>query len=119
MEVIFRRDPMIYDGEYANNGWLQEAPKPYTQLTWDNAILINPTTAKDMGLETEDEVEITVDGRKVTGGLWLTPGHPKNSDHGVPWLRSHPRGSRRQWAGLQRLQDPQHATSSGSPPARS
>jgi MoCo/4Fe-4S cofactor protein with predicted Tat translocation signal len=79
MEIIFRRDPMIYDGEYANNGWLQEAPKPYTQLTWDNAILINPTTAKDMHLDTEDEVEITLDGRKVTGGLWMTPGHPKNS----------------------------------------
>jgi molybdopterin-containing oxidoreductase family iron-sulfur binding subunit len=79
MEVIFRRDPMIYDGEYANNGWLQEAPKPYTQLTWDNAILINPTTANDLKLENEDEVELTVDGRKVTGGLWLTTGHPKNS----------------------------------------
>jgi molybdopterin-containing oxidoreductase family iron-sulfur binding subunit len=79
MEVIFRRDPMIYDGEYANNGWLQEAPKPYTQLTWDNAIWINANTAKDIGLDTEDEVEITLDGRKVVGGLWKTPGHPKNS----------------------------------------
>ncbi len=79
LEVIFRRDPMIYDGEYANNGWLQEAPKPYTQLTWDNAILINPNTAKDMGLETEDEVEISLDGRTVRGGIWETPGHPKNS----------------------------------------
>ena len=28
MEVIFRRDPMIYDGSFANNGWLQETPKP-------------------------------------------------------------------------------------------
>jgi molybdopterin-containing oxidoreductase family iron-sulfur binding subunit len=79
MEIIFRRDPMIYDGEYANNGWLQEAPKPYTQLTWDNAILINANTAHDMGLDTEDEVELTLDGRTVKGGIWKTPGHPKNS----------------------------------------
>jgi MoCo/4Fe-4S cofactor protein with predicted Tat translocation signal len=79
MEVIFRRDPMIYDGEYSNNGWLQEAPKPYTQLTWDNAIMINANTAESMGLDTEDEVEITLDGRKVRGGIWKTPGHPKNS----------------------------------------
>ena len=78
-EVIFRRDPMIYDGEYSNNGWLQETPKPYTQLTWDNAIYINPNTAKEMGFETEDEVEISLDGRTVRGGLWSTPGHPKNS----------------------------------------
>ncbi len=79
MEIIFRRDPMIYDGEYANNGWLQEAPKPYTQLTWDNPILMNVNTAKDLGLENEDEVEISLDGRTVQGGVWLTPGHPKNS----------------------------------------
>jgi molybdopterin-containing oxidoreductase family iron-sulfur binding subunit len=70
---------MIYDGEYSNNGWLQEAPKPYTQLTWDNAIYMNPNEAKQMGLGTDDEVEIDVNGRKVAGGVWLAPGHPRNS----------------------------------------
>ncbi|ABF42004.1 quinol:cytochrome c oxidoreductase iron-sulfur protein precursor [Candidatus Koribacter versatilis Ellin345] len=79
MELIFRRDPMIYDGEYSNNGWLQEAPKPITQLTWDNPIEMNVTQAEQMGIKTEDELEITVDGRKIVGGAWLTPGHPKNS----------------------------------------
>src|SRR5271165_5996930 len=28
MEVMFRRDPLIYDGSRANNAWLQETPKP-------------------------------------------------------------------------------------------
>jgi hypothetical protein len=27
-EVNFRPDPTIYDGRFANNGWLQELPKP-------------------------------------------------------------------------------------------
>src|SRR5271167_4981727 len=46
MEVIFRRDPLIYDGTRANNAWLQETPKPITNLCWDNAVLISPATAK-------------------------------------------------------------------------
>ena len=37
LEINFRRDPSIYDGQFANNGWLQELPKPMTKLTWDNA----------------------------------------------------------------------------------
>src|ERR1700678_1997405 len=28
VEVIFRPDPNVYDGRYANVGWLQEIPKP-------------------------------------------------------------------------------------------
>ena len=31
IEVIFRPDPNIYDGRYANVGWLQEIPKPLYQ----------------------------------------------------------------------------------------
>ena len=42
LEVIFRPDPTIYDGRFANNGWLQELPKPITKLTWDNAAIISP-----------------------------------------------------------------------------
>src|SRR5262249_39269726 len=28
LEIVFQVDPTIYDGRYANNGWLQELPKP-------------------------------------------------------------------------------------------
>jgi molybdopterin-containing oxidoreductase family iron-sulfur binding subunit len=31
IELNFRRDPSIYDGRFANNGWLQELPKPLTR----------------------------------------------------------------------------------------
>ena len=79
MEVIFRRDPMIYDGSKANNGWLQETPKPITNLCWDNAVLISPSQAKKSGLVTGDIVEIDVNGRKVKGPIWPQPGHPDNS----------------------------------------
>jgi MoCo/4Fe-4S cofactor protein with predicted Tat translocation signal len=79
MEVMFRRDPLIYDGSKANNGWLQETPKPITNLCWDNAVLISPNTAKKQGLVTGDIVEIDVNGRKAKGPIWPQPGHPDDS----------------------------------------
>ncbi len=79
MEVIFRRDPLVYDGTRANNAWLQETPKPITNLCWDNAVLISPATAKKRGLVTGDVLEIDVNGRKVKGPIWPQPGHPNDS----------------------------------------
>ena len=79
MEIIFRRDPLIYDGSRANNAWLQETPQPITNLCWDNAVLISPNQAKHSGLVTGDIVEIEVNGRKVNGPIWPQPGHPDNS----------------------------------------
>ncbi|MFN3372620.1 MAG: TAT-variant-translocated molybdopterin oxidoreductase, partial [Chloroflexus sp.] len=45
LELNFRPDPAIWDGRFANNGWLQELPRPMTKLTWDNAALVSPRTA--------------------------------------------------------------------------
>src|SRR5437899_2823640 len=45
LEIVFRNDPCVLDGRFANNGWLQELPKPITKLTWDNAVLVSPATA--------------------------------------------------------------------------
>ena len=50
LEINFRPDPTIWDGRFANNGWLQELPKPLTKLTWENAALISPLTANRLGL---------------------------------------------------------------------
>ena len=79
MEVMFRRDPLIYDGSRANNAWLQETPKPVMNLCWDNAVLISPNQANKSGLVTGDVVEIDVNGRKVKGPIWPQPGHPDNA----------------------------------------
>ena len=38
-------------GRFVNNGWLQECPDPITRLTWDNAILISPRLAKELGVD--------------------------------------------------------------------
>jgi MoCo/4Fe-4S cofactor protein with predicted Tat translocation signal len=79
LEINFRRDPSIYDGQFSNNGWLQELPKPMTKLTWDNAVLVGPKMAEREQLQTEDVVTIELAGRKVSGPVWVQAGHPDNS----------------------------------------
>ncbi len=79
IEINFRRDPTIYDGRYANNGWLQELPKPMTKLTWDNAALMAPATAEVHGLHNGDVITIEHEGRRLNMPVWLLPGHAKDS----------------------------------------
>jgi molybdopterin-containing oxidoreductase family iron-sulfur binding subunit len=88
LEIVFRTDPSIYDGRFANNGWLQELPKPQNKLTWDNAALISPATARQLGIKNKigsyggdvfvDTVTIEYAGRSLTAPTWITPGQPDN-----------------------------------------
>jgi MoCo/4Fe-4S cofactor protein with predicted Tat translocation signal len=78
-EIVFRPDAHIFDGRFANNGWLQELPKPITTLTWDNAAIISPRTAERLNLQNEDLVDLLYRGRKVRAPIWLQPGHADDS----------------------------------------
>jgi len=85
LEVIFRPDPTIYDGRFANNGWLQEMPKPVTKLTWDNAAFMGPGTASRLGLPIVNTldydnggvpmVQLTYQGRTLRAPVFVQPGH--------------------------------------------
>lgn len=74
LEINFRPDPSVWDGQFANNGWLQELPKPLTKLTWDNVALISPATAERLGVTTQDVVQLTYNGRSVEAPVWVQPG---------------------------------------------
>lgn len=95
LEVVFATDHKVDDGRFANNGWLQECPDPITKISWDNAILISPRLAKEIGVypagsnpqvarvenaefvqgkELAHVAELTIGGRKVTGPLHIQPG---------------------------------------------
>ena len=92
IEFIFRPDPTVHDGRYANNGWLQELPKPMTKLTWDNAALVSPKLAQKMDLAhvvaarggehgqiLSALVDVELNGSKVTAATWTLPGVAENT----------------------------------------
>jgi MoCo/4Fe-4S cofactor protein with predicted Tat translocation signal len=95
LEVRFAADYKVDDGRFVNNGWLQECPDPITRLTWDNAILISPRLAKELGVDPKGALvqiarreladfdkgrenafvgEVTVGGREIRGPLHIQPG---------------------------------------------
>jgi molybdopterin-containing oxidoreductase family iron-sulfur binding subunit len=94
IEIAFRPDPTLFDGRFANNGWLQELPKPVTKLTWDNAAILSPKSAQKLGIAyvpgsssafgtsggehgeaIVPVVELTYKSRKVKAPVWVQPGH--------------------------------------------
>jgi molybdopterin-containing oxidoreductase family iron-sulfur binding subunit len=74
LDLQLRLDPTVFDGRFANNGWLQELPKPLTKLTWDNAALVSPATAARLGVASEDVVELVYAGRTLRAPVWVLPG---------------------------------------------
>jgi molybdopterin-containing oxidoreductase family iron-sulfur binding subunit len=79
LELLFRPDPTMWDGRFANNGWLQELPKPQTKLTWDNAALLSPATAERWQLTNEDVVELHYQGYTLQAPVWITPGQAQDT----------------------------------------
>ena len=75
LEIRFLSDPSLYDGRYANNGWLEELPKQVTNLAWDNAALVSLDTMERLGIEENEAIELSVDGRKLVVPVLMVPGH--------------------------------------------
>lgn len=90
LEVVFTADPTVDDGDFANNAWLQELPKPITKLTWDNAVFIAPRSAEALGVQNEQVVKITLEGRTVDAPVWI---HPGQADRCVVVVLGYGRGS--------------------------
>ena len=74
LNVLFRPDPTVWDGRPANNGWLQELPKPLTKIVWENALFVGPALAARQGLATGDIATLSVSGGQIGGPIWVLPG---------------------------------------------
>jgi molybdopterin-containing oxidoreductase family iron-sulfur binding subunit len=79
IEVVFRPDATVWDGRFANNGWLQEVPKPLTKIVWDNVALVSPAAAERLSLANQDVVELKISGRVVSAPVWILPGQATNT----------------------------------------
>jgi molybdopterin-containing oxidoreductase family iron-sulfur binding subunit len=79
LEIVFHPDPTIWDGQFANNGWLQELPKPLTKLTWDNAAMLSLSSAAGLGVKNGDMVKLGLQGREIQAPVWIVPGHADDS----------------------------------------
>jgi molybdopterin-containing oxidoreductase family iron-sulfur binding subunit len=74
-EVGFQIDGKVAGGHFANLGWLQELPDPATKITWDNALLMSPATARKMGVKAGDMMKVAVGGASIDAAAWALPGH--------------------------------------------
>jgi molybdopterin-containing oxidoreductase family iron-sulfur binding subunit len=74
-ELGFEASHAVHDGRFAGNAWLQELPKPLTKLTWGNAAILSPATARALGVETGGVVRIAVAGRRVELPVYVLEGH--------------------------------------------
>ena len=94
LEVQFRADPTVFDGRYANNGWLQECPKPITELTWDNAAIVSPATAAKLDLTNTfawtagEKGRMIADLAKLTVNGKTSRRSPSSSSRCTPTTRS-------------------------------
>jgi MoCo/4Fe-4S cofactor protein with predicted Tat translocation signal len=79
LELIFRPDPTVWDGRFANNGWLQELPKPLTKVTWDATAWVSPQLATDRSLQDGDIIELRYRGNTAQMPIFRVPGHPAES----------------------------------------
>lgn len=74
LELVLQPDAAVYDGRYANNGWLNELPNPVTKATWANPLLLSISDAKRLGLKDEDVVKVTAGTGSVEVPVIIQPG---------------------------------------------
>jgi molybdopterin-containing oxidoreductase family iron-sulfur binding subunit len=74
MSAIFRTDPSVFDGRFANNAWLQECPQPFSKAVWGNAVEMSLADAKRLGIKEGDEVEVSDGKRSLFGPMRLSNG---------------------------------------------
>ncbi len=64
----------LYDGRGANRWWLQETPEPVIKGTYSTWAEIHPSTARRLGIHTDDVIEISAGGAKLEVSAYVWPG---------------------------------------------
>jgi molybdopterin-containing oxidoreductase family iron-sulfur binding subunit len=74
LELVLLPDAAVYDGRYANNGWLNELPNPVTKVTWENPLLVSLADAARLGVKDEDTVKVAAGEESVEVPVIIQPG---------------------------------------------
>jgi MoCo/4Fe-4S cofactor protein with predicted Tat translocation signal len=74
VELMWRPDPCVWDGHFANVAWLQEMPKPLSKIVWGNPIGVSPKLADALQLANGTLIEVAAGEQKLVGPAWVTPG---------------------------------------------
>ena len=74
LEILFVPADGIYDGRFANNGWLQEMPHSLTKMCWDNAAVMSPKTASKLDIKHGLYVALEIGDSKVQLPVYEMPG---------------------------------------------
>ncbi|HEX3996207.1 MAG TPA: 4Fe-4S dicluster domain-containing protein [Acetobacteraceae bacterium] len=74
LNLLIRPDANLIDGRHANNPWLQELPRPLGKIAWDNPLLLAPATARGLGLQNGDVVDLEMGSRRLRFPIWMVPG---------------------------------------------
>jgi len=78
ISVLLNKSSFIGDGRFANNGWLQELPNPISKVVWDNYAAVSPATAKELGVDYNDLIDVTVNGKTLTLPAFIQPSMANN-----------------------------------------
>ena len=76
-ELKITADYKVYDGRFANNGWMQECPDTMTKITWDNTLNISYGDAKDEGIEHGDVLSVSVGNATLELPAFIMPGQAR------------------------------------------
>ncbi len=79
LEVGFVPSASSWDGRFANNAWMQEAPDPITKLVWTNVALISPAMGREKNWKDGDMVALTRGNLKLEAAVMVQPGHADNA----------------------------------------
>jgi len=77
--LFIKESYAVRDGRFANNGWLQELPHPVSKIVWDNYAAISPKSANQLGLKSNDLIEISTGQNKLTIPVFVQPGASDDS----------------------------------------
>jgi len=78
-EIVFIPDPTLWDGQFANNAWLQELPKPFSKVTWGNPAIISPQASQALRVQNGDLIRIRDGDKELEIPVWVQPGQAERT----------------------------------------